>query len=304
MAIALLFSGQGAQSVGMGRDMVERSSAAAGLYERADAVLPFSLSQASFEGPADLLTETRVCQPALFVHGLAIVELLKSAGKLAAVDCASGLSLGELTALCVAGVYDYETGLRVVAERGRLMQECCERTDGTMASLIGGTPEAAQELASEFDVDIGNHNCPGQIVLSGATSGVNAAVGKAKSAGFKMAVPLQVTGAYHSRLMQPAAEAFEAFLATVEFSRPRLPVFSNVTGEAADDPETIKSLLVRQVTSPVRWETCFRNVVGRGVERSLECGPGGVLAGLAKRIDRGATVISIDSANGVDALDS
>ncbi len=286
MSIALIFPGQGAQSVGMGKTLVEQSTAAKACFDKANELLPFDLKSACFSGPDTLLTETRVCQPALYVHGVAVVEALKAEGQLPEVLCASGLSLGELTALHVAGVFDFETGLQVVAERGRLMQACCEATEGAMASLIGGTPEAARELAQQHDVDLGNDNCPGQIVLSGSTDGIAAAVAAAKAAGFKMAVPLKVAGAYHSRLMQPAADQFQAFLETIPFQAPHIPVFTNVTGKAVSEPQEIKQMLVEQVTSTVRWTDCFSAVTQTEAQAAYECGPGTVLAGLAKRIDR------------------
>lgn len=302
MAIGLLFSGQGAQSVGMGQSLYENSAAAKALYDEASEVLPFDLKTICFEGPQEVLTETRICQPALYVHGLAVVAALQELGKLPDVAGACGLSLGELTALRFADVFDFATGLNIVAERGRLMQVCCDATEGTMASLIGGSPEAAQALAQKHDVDIGNYNCPGQIVLSGSKPGIAAAVAEAKEAGFKMAVPLKVAGAYHSRLMQPAADAFETYLEGLAFQKPSVPVFTNVTGESVSDPEQIKRMLVAQVTSSVKWEACFRNCVALGIDSAYECGPGGVLAGLAKRTDREATVHSLAEWAEISAL--
>ncbi len=293
MAIALIFPGQGAQAVGMGKSLCDNSPQARALFTTANDIIGFDLASACFDGPAELLTETRICQPALYVHGLAVVETLKAKGKSPDIACACGLSLGELTALRIADVYDFATGLRIVAERGRLMQECCEATEGAMTSLIGGSPEAARELAAKHDIDVGNYNCPGQIVLSGAKDGIAGAMAEAKAAGFKMAIALQVAGAYHSRLMQPAADQFAAYLKDIEFAEPAIPVYSNVTGAQPKDADEIKTLLVQQVTSPVRWEDCFRAVIDAGVEASWECGPGNVLAGLAKRIDRAATVRTI-----------
>ena len=294
MAYGFIFSGQGAQQIGMGKSLVEQSAAARRCFERAGEVLPFDLQAICFEGPEAALTETKVCQPALYVHGYSIVEALREAGKLPEIGAACGLSLGELTAYAVAGVFDFETGLRVVAERGRLMQEACEATQGGMASLIGGDIPSAEKLAAECDVDLGNLNCPGQTVLSGEAVKVQDAVSKAKAAGFKMAVPLKVAGAYHSRLMQPAADQFAAFLDSLPtFNEPQIPVFSNFTGKQISDPAEIKSALVAQVTSTVCWTDCFSGVVSLGINEFYECGPGGVLAGLAKRIDREAKVTSL-----------
>lgn len=302
MSVALIFSGQGAQAVGMGKSLAANSAAARELFAQADEAFGESLSTLCFEGPQEALTPTRICQPALYVHGLAVVAALRELGKLPEVKAAAGLSLGELTALQFAGVYDFATGLKIVAERGRLMQEACDASAGGMASLIGGTPEAAVELAQKHDLDVANFNCPGQIVLSGDKARVQSAAAEAKEAGFKMALPLDVAGAYHSRLMQPAADSFAAFLAELEFQEPSLAVFTNVTGQQVTSTQEIKEMLVRQVTSSVRWEDCFRAAQGLGVEGFYECGTGNVLAGLAKRIDRSASVKTLNEWDHLQAL--
>ncbi len=296
MAIALLFSGQGAQKVGMGRSLHDSSPLARDLYGRADDILGWSLSEASFRGPEDLLTETRVCQPALFVMGYALYAILKDAGRLdgGGLRVALGLSLGELTALAAAEAFDLETGLRLVAERGRLMQLACEATKGGMASLIGGTVEDAKNLCAEFDIDLANLNCPGQTVVSGATDRIEAAVAVAKEGGlFRMVVPLKVAGAYHSRLMEPAREDFARFLAKCDVRKPSIPVYSNTEAKVMEDPPAIRSALTRQIVSPVRWEECMRNAAAPGIDAFYECGPGKVLAGLARRTDRSWNVISL-----------
>lgn len=274
----------------MGLSLYSESELARRLFDEANDILGWDLKGACFEGPEALLTETRVCQPALYIHGYALFAILKEAGKLPDLKAALGLSLGELTALAAAEVYDFATGLKVVAERGRLMQEACESTRGGMASLIGGEASKAEELAAKHDVDMGNLNCPGQIVLSGDKDRIEAVVADAKDAGFKMAVPLKVAGAYHSRLMQSAADQFAVFLQDIEFAEPKLTVFTNVTGQQIRDPQAIKDALVKQVTSPVKWEDCMRGAIGLSIDTFYECGPGGVLAGLAKRIDRSARV--------------
>ena len=297
MSKGLLFSGQGAQKVGMGRSLVEGSETAKALYAQADAVLGWDepLSRICFEGPEATLTETRVCQPALFVMGIAIYRILEEKGMLADLSLAAGLSLGELTALTAADAFSFEDGLRVVAERGRLMQEACDATDGAMASLIGGSREAVEALCAEHDVDMANLNCPGQIVISGESAKVAEAVKAAKEAGgFRMVVPLKVAGAYHSRLMQPAKEQFEAFLGTVEIREPKLTVLSNTTGKSVKTPEEIRTALSRQVVASVLWEDCLREMLSLGVTDLYECGPGGALAGMAKRTDRALKVTSIE----------
>src|SRR5471032_3122397 len=227
MALALLFAGQGAQKVGMGKSLSESSAAARALYEEAGRVLGWDLAKVSFEGPEAELTRTKVCQPALFVHGLALLAALQEQGRLPAGEpqFALGLSLGEVTAYAAAGVFDFATGLRVVAERGRLMQQACEQTTGGMAAVIGEEREKVAELCREFDIEAANFNAPGQIIISGEKSKVAAAVEAAKTRGSKKVIPLNVAGAYHSRLMEPARAAFAAFLATVPFSAPRFQVF-------------------------------------------------------------------------------
>lgn len=280
----------------MGKSLVEGSATAKAIYAQADAVLGWDqpLSQICFEGPEETLTETRVCQPALYVHGYAVYMLLKEAGKADDATLAAGLSLGELTALAAAEAFSFEDGLRVVAERGRLMQEACDATDGAMASMIGGSREAVEELCAAHDVDMANLNCPGQIVISGESAKVAEAVKAAKEAGnFRMVVPLKVAGAYHSRLMEPARVAFEQFLAGVEIAEPKLTVLSNTTGKAVKTPDEIRTALAKQVVSSVLWEDCLREAAAQGITEFYECGVGGVLAGLAKRTDRALSVTSI-----------
>jgi [acyl-carrier-protein] S-malonyltransferase len=294
MSLGVIFSGQGAQKVGMGQSLANHSPLAQELYERADAALGWKLSEISFNGPEEELTRTAVCQPALYVMGYAGFKLLEEAGKLEGLSLAAGLSLGELTALAAAGAFSFEDGLCVVAERGRLMQEACDASEGAMASMIGGQTEAVKALCEEFDVDMANLNCPGQIVISGEAPKVAAAVEAAKASGeYRMVVPLKVAGAYHSRLMEPARVAFAAHLETVAMKAPAFTVLSNTTGKAVATPDEIREALARQVVSSVLWEDCMREAAAHGVTTFYECGPGAVLAGLAKRTDRSWKVTSI-----------
>lgn len=286
MSLALLFSGQGAQKLGMGKSLHEQSPAVRELHAEARQVLGWDLAKVCFEGPEAELTQTRVCQPALYVHGLAVVAALRERGRLPEVRFALGLSLGEITALAVAGVFDFATGLRVVAERGRLMQEACERTTGGMAAIIGEERAKVAELCREFDVEAANFNAPGQIIVSGEKARVAALVAGAKERGVQRVMALNVAGAYHSRLMEPARAAFAAFLETVEVGRPRCLVFSNTTGGAVSEPAAIRAALVRQVVAPVLWEDCMRAAAAAGATAFWECGPGAVLAGLARRTER------------------
>jgi [acyl-carrier-protein] S-malonyltransferase len=288
MALALIFSGQGAQKVGMGRSLFEQSAAARALYTEANAVLGWDLAKVCFEGPETELTQTKVCQPALFVHGLALLTALRETGKLPAGEprYGLGLSLGEVTAYCAAGVFDFATGLRVVAERGRLMQQACEQTTGGMAAIMGEERAKVQELCREFDIEAANFNAPGQVIVSGEKSKIDAAVGAAKERGIKKIIPLNVAGAYHSRLMEPARAAFAAFLDQVSFAAPKFMLFSNTTGQAVATPAELKAALVKQVVSSVRWEDCMRAAAAAGATEFWELGPGGVLAGLARRTDK------------------
>lgn len=277
----------------MGQSLVEGSSAARALYEQADAILGWKLSEICFNGPEETLTETRVCQPALYVMGYALYSLLQERGKLDGLTHAAGLSLGELTALAAAGSFSFEDGLKVVAERGRLMQEACDATDGAMASMIGGSREEVEALCRDHDVDMANLNCPGQIVISGESEKVGQAVAAAKESGlFRMVIPLKVAGAYHSRLMEPARQSFESFLQSVEIREPALVVLSNTTGKPVQSPTEIREALAQQVVSSVLWEDCMVEANASGVTEFLECGPGAVLAGMAKRIDRSWKVAS------------
>ena len=294
MKVGLLFSGQGAQSVGMAKTLYENYASVKELFQRADDTLGFKLSQCCFEGPISELTKTSVCQPALYLHGFAVVQVLKEREMLGDVVTAIGLSLGELTAHAYAGTYSFETGLKIVAERGRLMQEACDASKGAMASLIGGSVEKVVEYCNEFDIDMSNLNCPGQVVISGDENKVAAAVAAAKERkDFKMVVPLKVAGAYHSRLMNPARDAFEKYLDGFAFESPKIAVFTNVTGERVEDTADIKANLVKQVVSTVRWEDCVNNAAKLGVEQFYECGPGAVLAGMIKRINKDMPVKSL-----------
>jgi [acyl-carrier-protein] S-malonyltransferase len=293
MALALIFAGQGAQKVGMGKSLYENSAAARALYDEANRVLGWELTKLSFEGPDAELTQTKVCQPALFVHGMALHAALKEQGKLPEVKFALGLSLGEVTALTAAGVFDFATGLKVVAERGRLMQVACEQTVGGMAAIVGEERSTVAGLCQEFDVEAANFNAPGQIIISGEKTKIQAAVAAAKARGIKKAMELNVAGAYHSRLMVPARDSFAKYLETVPFAAPKFAVFTNTTGQAVSAPDAIRAALVKQVVSSVLWEDCMRSASAAGATEFLELGMGGVLAGLARRINKDWPVKSL-----------
>lgn len=301
MALALIFSGQGAQKTGMGCSLYEQSPAARSVFDEANQVLGWELTKRCFEGSESELTETKVCQPALYVHGLAVLAALREAGRLPAVHFAFGLSLGEVTACAAAGVFDFATGLSVVAERGRLMQQACEKTSGGMAAIMGEERSKVRELCQEFDIEAANFNAPGQIIVSGEKTKVAAAVSAAKDRGIKKVIPLNVAGAYHSRLMEPARVAFEAYLEGVTFNTPHCTLLTNSTGATVNGPAAIKAALVNQIVSPVLWEDCMRAAAAAGATEFWELGPGGVLAGLARRTDKSWNVKSIAEFNDLTA---
>lgn len=278
----------------MGKSLCEQSTAARSLYDEANRVLGWDLAKVSFEGPDTELTQTKVCQPALFVHGLATLAAFRELGKVPAgqPQFALGLSLGEVTAYCAAGVFDFATGLKIVAERGRLMQVACEQTSGGMAAIIGEDRAKVQELCREFDIEAANFNAPGQIIVSGEKTKVAAAVAAAKDRGIKKVMPLNVAGAYHSRLMEPARAAFAAYLEPIPFATPKFTVFTNTTGQAIAEPAAIKAALVKQVVSSVLWEDCMRGAAAAGAKEFWEFGPGAVLAGLARRTEKAWVVKS------------
>ena len=302
MKTALLFSGQGAQSVGMGQDLALTHPAASALYREADEILGYTLSRISFEGPADELTRTAVCQPALYVHGLAALAVLRESLPDLSFDAAAGLSLGEFTAYSAAGAFDFETGLRLVDQRSRFMQEACEASEGGMAAIIGADEQGVRNLAAAADVDVANFNSPGQIVISGEKSKIALAVGMAKEFGARKAVELTVAGAFHSRLMEPAYQRLRAVLSETPIVMPHVTVVGNVDARPSESPDAIRKSLADQVTGSVCWTSSIEYMIDHlGITRFLELGPGGVLAGLVARIRKGTEVISISDVPSLEA---
>ena len=297
--IALLFAGQGAQCVGMGRDLTERYPIAADLFRQSDEILGRNLSDIAWNGPLEELTKTSNCQPALYVHALAALAVLKDVFGELEVGGAAGLSLGEITAHAAAGTFDFATGLKLVQKRGEFMDEACATTQGGMAAMIGGLENDVRRLAADEDVDIANINSPNQIVISGELANVETAVGVAKEYGIGRATMLNVAGAYHSRLMESAYLKLETLLADVPIESPRFPVMSNVTGEEVKTPDEIREMLCEQVTGTVRWADCMQRLIHLGCDLFIELGPGNVLAGLLKRTNRDIAVISIGDAASV-----
>jgi [acyl-carrier-protein] S-malonyltransferase len=291
--IAFLFPGQGAQSVGMGRQLAESLSAARQLFDRAAEVLGYDLAKICFDGPAEELDSTVYSQPALFVTSLAAIELLRrdSPDVLLSCEGAAGLSLGEYTALVFAGVMDFEAGLALVQERGAAMQDAADATPSGMVSILGlerAQVEALCDQARRGDevLQVANLLCPGNIVVSGSNAACERAAEMASAAGAMKAIPLAVAGAFHTPIMGPAVERLTAALADVTMSRPTIPVVSNVDARPHDDPEEIRQLLIQQVVSPVRWEDSMRYLLSDGYTQFYEVGPGRVLRSLMKRIDR------------------
>src|SRR5438128_5136232 len=297
--IALLFAGQGAQSVGMGRELAENFPLAHNLCAQADEILGRQLTEIMWNGPAETLTTTSNCQPALYLHSLAALAVVRQLLGDFPIDCAAGLSLGEMTAHAAAGTFDFATGLKLVQKRGEFMDEACATTQGGMAAMIGGFENDVRRLAADEDVDIANINAPNQIVVSGELANVETSVGVAKEYGIGRAMMLNVAGAYHSRLMESAYVKLEEVLADVPMQAPCFPVISNVTGEEVETPEEIRKTLRDQVTGTVRWTDCMQRLIHLGCDFFIELGPGNVLAGLLKRTNRDINVMSVGDAESV-----
>lgn len=304
--VGLLFPGQGSQFVGMGRDLAERHPAAARVFERADQALGVPLSRIMWEGPADELTATHNAQPAILAHSVAVLEAVRE--RLPAVSMAAGHSLGEFSAYVAAGSLAFEDAVRAVRRRGELMFRGGEERPGTMAAVLGLDDEPLERVCRDASQATGgecvpaNFNAPGQIVISGDRPAVEKAMELAKEAGAKRALPLSVSGAFHSPLMAVAEEGLRTHLEEVAMADPSFPVVSNVTAASVSEAGEARELLVRQLTSPVRWAASMRTMRERGIGTFLELGPGNVLAGLMKRIDREAGVTSLGTADQVDSL--
>jgi len=299
--IVLLFSGQGAQKVGMGKDLVENSATARKLALQADQALGFSISDIMFDGPDEELTKTSFCQPALYLHGMMTLQMIRERLPNLTPVAAAGLSLGEFTAHAAAGTFSFEDGLRLVARRGAFMEEACLTTEGAMAALIGGDEEQVRALAAATDVDVANLNAPGQIVLSGTTTGIDDAIARAKDFGIRRAIKLNVAGAYHSRLMQTAQDKLAIELAGITMQSPTIPVVCNFGASAVSDPNEIRRMLENQVTGSVRWNESVQKLISMGHRTFLELGPGKVIAGLVGKIDKEVTVHSVEDLPSLEA---
>jgi len=290
----LIFPGQGAQTVGMGRDLAAAFPACKALFDRASAVLGFDLLRLCAEGPIEELTRSCNTQPAIFAVSAAALAALEELGfDRASAAGAAGLSSGEWAALWAAGAVTFEDALRILRARGTYMQEACEATPGGMLTVIGLPPDAVARVAAETGLEVANYNSPLQTVLSGHADRIPAAAAAAKAAGAKRALPLTVAGAFHSSLMKPAADRLETFLRDIPIRAPAVPVWSNVTAAPHADPDSIRRLMVAQVASSVRWSDSFAAMAAAGMDSALELGPGTVLAGLARRIIPAVAVSSV-----------
>jgi [acyl-carrier-protein] S-malonyltransferase len=285
---ALLFAGQGAQVVGMGRDLAAQFPGARAWFDRANATLGYDLARICFEGPEAELTRTEHAQPGIFLVGWVAFQLLKERVPSLKFDATAGLSLGEFTALAAAGALSFEDGLQLVRQRGQFMQEACVATQGGMAAVIGLDAAATRAVCAEAGVAVANLNCPGQIVISGPADRMARACELARASGAKKAMPLTVAGAYHSPLMVSAQPKLGAALAGIPLAPPAVPVIANVTAQPHGGPAEVRARLVEQVTAPVRWEDSMRHLLAHGFTRFIELGPGKALSGFMRRIEPGA----------------
>ncbi|MBO6217364.1 MAG: ACP S-malonyltransferase [Prevotella sp.] len=290
---AFVFPGQGAQFVGMGKDLYESNPLAKELFDKANEVLGFNITDIMFDGTAEELKQTKVTQPAVFLHSVISALCL---GDQFQPEMVAGHSLGEFSALVAAGALSFEDGLKLVHARALAMQKACEKTAGTMAAIIGLPDEKVEEVCESIDgiVVAANYNCPGQLVISGEVEAVNAACEKLKEAGAKRALPLPVSGAFHSPLMQPAKDELQAAIEATEFAAPKCPVYQNVDAQPHTDPAEIKANLIAQLTSSVRWTKSVQNMVAAGADDFTECGPGKALQGMIGRIAKEVSAHGIE----------
>lgn len=298
---ALLFAGQGAQAVGMGKDLAENFPTAKMWFDRANAALGYDLAAICFNGPEPELTKTENAQPGIFLVSWVAFQLLRERVPNLEFAATAGLSLGEFTALTAGGAMDFADGLKIVRQRGQFMQEACEVTRGGMAAIIGLDEAPTREVCAAAGVELANLNCPGQLVISGAAEKIEQACELAKSKGAKRAMPLTVAGAYHSALMASAQPKLENALSGMALRAPSVPVISNVTAQPHGGVAEIQKRLIEQVTSSVRWEASMRYLLAQGFTRFIELGPGKALSGFMKRIDPAAQMLNVPDVASLDA---
>ena len=296
---AFVFPGQGSQFVGMGKGLYENSSLAKELFDKADEILGFKITDIMFAGTDEELKQTKVTQPAVFLHS--VISALCMGDDGFTPTMVAGHSLGEFSALVAAGALSFEDGLRLVHARALAMQKACEASAGTMAAIIGLPDEKVEEICNEVSTEgnvvvAANYNCPGQLVISGNVDAVNTACEKLKAAGAKRALPLKVSGAFHSPLMQPAKEELQVAIEQTNINAPKCPVYQNVDGKPHTDAAEIKANLIAQLTSPVRWTSSVQNMIADGANDFTECGPGKALQGMIGRIDKDVTVHGVEEA--------
>jgi len=300
MKFAFVFSGQGAQNVGMGKDIYDSYETAKKIFKTADEILNWRVSELCFNGPEEKLTQSVYCQPSIFPVSCACLETFKSLFPSVLPVGVAGLSLGEFAALYSAEVFSFEDGLKLVARRGELMDQACIENKGSMASVLGADAELVAKACSETDVDMANLNCPGQIVISGDSAKIAIAIEKLKTMGVKKIIPLKVAGAYHSRLMQSAAAKFANVLEATSFNAPKIPVAQNVVGKFVQSADEIRENLSKQVSGTVLWEKCVLELCQTGADTIIEFGPGNVLTGLAKRIKPNLKTFNINSSKSLE----
>ena len=302
MKTFFVFSGQGAQAVGMGQSLYETSPAAKAIFDAADAALGWKVSEVCFVGPAEKLTESRYCQPAIYTMSCAALAAFKSKHPEVSAIGNAGLSLGEYAALYASGVFSFEAGLKLVAKRAELMDAACQATDGAMASVLGGDGEIIAEVCATCGIDVANFNSPGQIVISGEKAKVSDAVAQLKERGMRKVIPLKVAGAFHSRLMATAGKQLREVLEATLMQDPIVPVYQNFSGKTGNDVATIIDNLEAQVAGSVQWVSCIENMIAAGGENMFEFGPGAVLTGLLRRTDKSISFANINSAETLAAI--